>query len=234
MSAAEGAKQNWVPLVITGVIAIGVSFILVWQAKGSLRDELAAKEELQDLKTKQAEDMKKKDAEIAELKKESGEFQTWAKTELKKQEDMASNQGKALEETKNTLDTTNKTVTKDREDFNTFKSSTETSSKQQAQELTNHAERLQKVESRIKALDVVEKDIAQLKGDTTELKADAQKLRSDLLKVKEKGEVTAEDLDKLTERSRLFQQRVHLAHVKQIAESKRQEDLKQLWETLGD
>ncbi len=101
-------------------------------------------------------------------------------------------------------------------------------------EITKVSNRVTYIERRVKSLEALEVDVMSLKNDTGNLKGQYVTLKQDLEAVREKGDVTHQELETLGERSRLFQLRVLKARAQEAAEAARKVDIKKLLARLAE
>lgn len=220
-------------LLCTAVLSVCVSYGLFWITSGSLsqrvkqqEDSLREKEKefrkrISDTENANTQLFKSRDnfeMQIATLKEDKKELKVALKTTV---ENLGSAQ-KGLENLNNNL---SKYVKID---------SQESVDAQQNARIGENSTRINYVERRLKALEAIEADVMSLKKDTGNLKGQYSALTKDLKQVKEKGEVTHQELTVLTERSRLFQLRVLAARAREAAEAARQGDLKKLLARLSE
>ena len=90
------------------------------------------------------------------------------------------------------------------------------------------------IDDKLKKLDDIALEVADLKVNSGELKKEYLVLKSDLSSVRSKTDVTEKDLADLGERARMFQLRVLAARAREAADAARKTDLKGLLSRLDD
>jgi len=218
-------------LLATLVVSVLIAFVLVWVISGQLRTDFekktkdieaeatATKKELSDEKKKTSDLQKKADELVA------------ANTKLESQ---SKELKEGLATTVKTLVQQGDSLTQVNKDLKTFIDGQKELDATQNQDLAKHDQKIKYIEEKLKKLDALETDVKGLKDVTGELKKEYVALKSDLGTVKAKGEITAQELDTLTERSRIFQLRVLQARAREAAEAARTGDLKNLLQRLEE
>lgn len=228
-----GAKLWYMlwPLLITLVLAVGISLLVLWRWAIKL-DERLVKEHDERVKV---EKVIKDDLEAD-------------KQELVKTKEVIAGQGKqitALEEDKKrlaedlarareSLASVSDLLKTTGDELKKFKVDQQEVDQKQRADIADNSRRITYVEREIKRLDTIEKDIVMLKDDTGTLKKDYTDLRRDLIEVRDRGAVTEVELNRLSERSRVFQLRVLAARAREAADAAREGDLKKLLARLSD
>jgi len=218
-------------LLTTLVVSVLIAFVLVWVISGRLREDFEKKTNA--IET-EANATKK---ELSEAKKETSELKAKAE-KLEAANAKLETQSKDL---KDGLATTVKTLvqqgdnlTQVSKDIKTFIDGQKELDATQNQDLAKHDQKIKYIEEKLKKLDALEADVKGLRDVTGELKKEYIALKGDLGAVKAKGEITAEELDTLTERSRIFQLRVLQARAREAADAARSGDLKTLLQRLEE
>jgi len=232
MPTTFGEKLSFgFPVLLVGVIvSVAVSFLILWLVKGDLEEQIKKTNvELAGVDKKFEEKTTKHETRIAKTEDDGAKLDTRVVTLNKEKNEIAAK----LDETTGSLkkaETALSNISKELE--KTVEEQRNKDTKQDAN-ISDNTTRIKYIEDRIKKLDELEKDVAFLKGNAV-LKDEFALLKGDLNKVREKGEVTAQELDVLTERARIFQLRVLAARAKEAAEAARQGDVKTLLSRLSE
>lgn len=212
-------------IALTVVITLLVTFGLVWVVRGGLdekiedtrvtlkntKEEVAKNfEETKVVATEQKKQIETVQQQNAQQKEVLTEIKSKLEQQVVKDEELAGNLGK-LE----------KGLANFTEDQKKVDSS-------QNQNISDNSTKIVYIEKRLEKLQQIETDVMALKNDTGNLKGQYVQLTKDLTAVKEKGEITEQELTDLTERSRIFQLRVLQARAQEAAEAARKRNLKTL------
>jgi septal ring factor EnvC (AmiA/AmiB activator) len=233
LPATFGAKLSYMlgPLVLTLLLAVGISFAILWVVKGKIDERI-------DLERKEAVDREKKISDsLAETNKVlKGEqeklvaLQEKTKTLETEKEALKTALNDAVKEiqtvSKN-VDATNKLLT-------AFKDDQKTTDQAQSKAIGENTRDIEYIKKDLKRIDALEVDVKSLKIDSFNLKTEYVSLRTDLNEVVKRGTVTETELNSLSERSRVFQLRVLAARAKEAADAAREGDLKKLLQRLTD
>lgn len=212
-------------IVVTVVVTMAATLGLVWVVRGTLDEKIEqTRDTLKNTKEEVAKNFEETKVVAGEQKKQievvqqqnakQKEILEAVKSELKEQvakdEKLTSN-----------LESQSKLLTSFIDDQKKVDGS-------QNQNIADNSKSIHYIEDRLKSLTQLEADVKGLKNDTGDLKGQYVKLTSELTAVKEKGEVTDQELTDLTERSRIFQLRVLQARAQEAAEAARKRNLKTL------
>ena len=232
LPSSFGEKVSFgIPILLVGVIvSVAISFLILWLVKGDLEEQI--KKTNAALAT-ETSDRTKNDGEHVERftkdEKKADEIDTRVVTLNKEKEEIAAN----LKETSGNLKKAQEALTGIGKKLDeTIEEQRNKDTKQDAN-ISDNTTRIKYIEDKIKKLDDIEKDVTFLKNNAV-LKEEFAVLKGDLEKVRSKGEVTAQELDVLTERARIFQLRVLAARAKEAAEAARQGDVKTLLSRLSE
>jgi chromosome segregation ATPase len=220
------------PLVLTLLLAVGIGFLIVWVWAGKIDEKMKAERE-ERMKAEKALaadlDVAKKDF-ASKLDKQRQEFDTKV-ADLKVENDKLA--GK-LKDAEQTIIKVSDSLAATSRMFEGFKTEQKTVDSQQNTSIADNSRRIQYVEQQLKRLDAVEKDVDKLFAQDEEMQRHYVALRKELTLVRDRGAVTEEQLNGLSERTRVFQLRVLAARAKQAADAAREGDLKQLLARLTD
>jgi len=222
----------WPGLVIALVLAIGVSYVVLYYVNKETEDKLvAAKADLESKNAKLGEDLKRVDTANKELKKDLEDTKAAASKldeNLKKLSEGLNKTSKLVDDMvaldlSNFMKTSNKEVAGAKEDI-----------KKHEQQIYTINQKVEYIDKRLKLLDELATDVNGLKSDTAGLKKDYEVLKGDMISVRKKADITEQDLASLDERARMFQLRVLAARAREAADAARQMDLKTLLNRLDD
>lgn len=232
MPTTFGEKLSFgFPVLLVGVIvSVAVSFLILWLVKGDLEEQIKkTNAELASVDKKFEEKTTKHEERIVKTEKKGDELDTRVVT-LNKEKDQLSAD---LKETSGSLKKAETALTSIGKKLEESINEQHDKDTKQDANISDNTTRIKYIEDKIKKLDEIEKDVAFLKNNAV-LKDEFAVLKADLSKVRDKGEVTAQELDVLTERARIFQLRVLAARAKEAAEAARQGDVKTLLSRLSE
>lgn len=234
MPKSFGAKLSYMlgPLVLFLLLGVGISFVIAWVFNGQFQTKLEKQakdsEKVQkalrnDLETanKQIETEK---ANVVKLNNELGELK-------KEKEDLA----KDLQSAVGSLQVVSGTLQKTSTALDEFK---ETNKEKDQTQDNSIAENTREIAYLKKDLDnrfeKITTEMGQMKHVDVLLKGEYVALRNDLNTTMQRGNVTEAELNKLSERSKIFQLRVLTARAKEAEEAAREGDLKKLLTKLSE
>ena len=219
-------------LIIALVLAVGVSYWILYTVNKETEDKLAAaKADLENKNRNLGEEIKKVDSANKDLKKDLEDTKAAAKT-------LDDNMKKLAESLSKTSKLVDDMVALDLSNFMKASKSEVTEAKKDIskheQQIYTINQKVEYIDKRLKLLDELATDVNGLKSDTAGLKKEYEVLKTDLTSVRKKADITEQDLASLDERARMFQLRVLAARAREAADAARQVDLKALLNRLDD
>ena len=234
MPKTFGSKTSFMlgPLVLFLIIGVGISFAILWVMAGKMEEKLKAEADraaaaelalttkldttskLLAEETKKAEDLKK---QVVKLEKEKDALAEGLKSAIGNLETVSS----SLQATSKALDEFQKATTP-KVEAHTLAIADNTKQIEYLKKDVN--ERFEKIST----------EIGQMKKVDVLLKNEYLALRTDVNQTMERGNVTEAELNKLSDRSKIFQLRVLTARAKEAEEAAREGDLKRLLVKLSE
>ena len=218
-------------IVIALLLAVGISYGILTMMEGETRKQLGqAQAQLTKETNDLREDLKKVDQQRMDLE-----------TKVKTLTDHTATLEKEKTELATKLATTSASFEKVATDFGAFTDSQKNVDTVMSKDIAKHEGNINALETKVryiddklKKLDELALEINGLKSDTSGLHKDYAALKGDLTSVRNKTEITEQDIKDLTDRARMFQMRVLAARAREAAEAARQTDLKSLLNRLDD
>jgi septal ring factor EnvC (AmiA/AmiB activator) len=233
LPATFGAKLSYMlgPLLLTLVLAIGISFAILAVVKGKIEERIDA-EKADSIKREKviADDLGTTKKTLEGEQKKVVELQDKTTKLDKEKEELKVALGKAVDE----IGTVGKRVEDTNKLLATFKDDQKSKDTVQDTSIAQNSRDIEYIKKDLKRLDIIEKDVGELKTDSGNLKVEYVNLRNDLNEVVKRGTVTEKEVNNLSERSRVFQLRVLAARAKEAADAAREGDLKKLLARLTD
>jgi septal ring factor EnvC (AmiA/AmiB activator) len=233
LPATFGAKLSYMlgPLLLTLVLAIGISFAILAVVKGKIEERIDA-EKADSIKREKviADDLGTTKKTLEGEQKKVVELQDKTTKLDKEKEELKVALGKAVDE----IGTVGKRVEDTNKLLTTFRDDQKNKDTVQDSSIAQNSRDIEYIKKDLKRLDIIEKDVGELKTDNGNLKVEYVNLRNDLNEVVKRGTVTEKEVNNLSERSRVFQLRVLAARAKEAADAAREGDLKKLLARLTD
>jgi hypothetical protein len=237
MPKTFGAKLSYMigPLLLFLVLGVAVSFAISWAFSGKFKEQLASqKKAAEKVQTELRKDLDDTEAELKTAKEKVVTLTKTVQALAKEKEKLSTGLGKAigsLEVVSSTLQETSKGL----KELNNYKKDNDLTNQTQNNNIAENTRNIVYLKETVqKRFDKITGEINQMQHVDTVLKGEYVALRNDLNTTMERGNVTESELNKLAERSKIFQLRVLTARAKEAEEAAREGDLKKLLVKLGE
>lgn len=234
MPRTFGSKTSYMlgPLVLFLILGVGISFAIIWVFAGKLDDKLTAQaaehKKVQDALRKDLDEantqLKAEKENVAKLNDELGKLR-------KEKEELADGLKSAI----GSLETVSTTLQKTSATLDEYKKSNDDKNVTQDTSIAENTRNIEYLKKDVnERFEKINGEISQMKHVDTVLKGEYVALRNDVNTTMERGNVTEAELNKLSERSKIFQLKVLTARAKEAEEAAREGDLKKLLVKLSE
>jgi septal ring factor EnvC (AmiA/AmiB activator) len=233
LPATFGAKLSYMlgPLVLTLLLAVGISFAILWVVKGKIDERIEAEKQEAVKREKVIADNLEATNKVLKGEQEKVVALTQRTKDLETEKEALKT---ALNDAVKEIATVSKSVDATNKLLTAFKDDQKTKDSTQDNSIAQNSRDIEYIKKDLKRIDALEVDVKSLKVDSFNLKTEYVSLRTDLNEVVKRGTVTETELNSLSERSRVFQLRVLAARAKEAADAAREGDLKKLLARLTD
>lgn len=229
-----GAKLSYMlgPLLLFMVLGAGISFAIGWVLHGKFQEKLdkqaevakKAQDALSNDLAKTNDALKVEKDNVVELEKKLDKLKA-------EKEDLATGLKNAI----GSLEVVSGTLQKTSSALDDYKKANEETNQTQNTSIAENTRNIEYLKKDVNdRFEKIDNEMGQMKHVDTVLKGEYVALRNDLNTTMERGNVTEDELNKLAERSKIFQLRVLTARAKEAEEAAREGDLKKLLVKLSE